>query len=151
MYKLIFLFFIAVLFFGCNEDAPSDQSVDNELIINHLALNEIEAFHYSDGLYYQIECEEAGSEFPNATSLVKVKYKGYLLDGTIIDSSNDEFVDVYLTECIEGLQMGLTLFSRKSNGMLFIPSTLGYGEFETPLVPSYSVLVYEIELKDFTN
>lgn len=151
MKKSIFILLgLIVLIIGCNEDFSNDQSIDNELIINYIAQNNIEAYHYSDGLYYSIVSETQTDSFPDPGSIIEIKYKGFLIDGTVIDSSNNKFVTVNLTECIEGLQLGIPLFTKNSSGKLFIPSHLAYGEFSTNNIPPHSVVIYEIELKDFS-
>jgi len=149
-YSIVLGLFLLLL--GCNDDFTNDQSIDNELIINYIAQNNIEAYHYSDGLYYNtITNEIQSNNYPNPTSTIEVKYTGYLIDGTVIDSSNNKFISVSLTECIEGWQLGIPLLTENSKGMLFIPSNLAYGEFATNSIPPHSVIIYEIELKGFHN
>lgn len=145
----IFILLIGFALVSCDDKLSDNNSIDNEKIINYLAINNIKAYHYTEGLYYNIETDTLTKNYPNSTSEITIKYKGYLLDGTVIDSSNNEFVNINLSECIEGWKLGIPLFNKSSKGTIFIPSALGYGGFATPKVPAYSILIYEIELKDF--
>lgn len=151
MRHIFFLLFVTTFAFACNNSEIDKLSIEEELIINYLAQNNIEASHYSDGLYYTIENETPQDDYPSINSKITVKYKGYLLNGTLVDSSNNKFITVNLRDCIEGWQLGIPLFSNNSKGKLFIPSTMAFGEYSTLGIPPHSILVYDIELKEFKN
>jgi FKBP-type peptidyl-prolyl cis-trans isomerase len=140
-----------LLFWSCS-DMGSQNPVDDEaLVINYLATNNIDAYHYSEGLYFQISQLGTQKRYPNPHAIVTVRYTGYLADGTIFDSSKGKFITIPLSDCIEGWKLGIPLFTKGSSGRIFVPPSLGYNGFELPNVPANSLLIYDIELKDFIN
>ncbi|MEP2059979.1 MAG: FKBP-type peptidyl-prolyl cis-trans isomerase, partial [Maribacter litoralis] len=82
---------------------------------------------------------------PTATSNVTVAYKGYFLNGTVFDQS-EEGITIGLDQVISGWTEGIQLFNEGGNGMLLIPAHLGYGSFDYNGIPGGSVLVFDIEL-----
>jgi len=150
--KQIFILLTFITFaYSCSNSESDKSNIEEELIINYIAQNNLAAFHYSDGLYYSIENETPQKDYPSINSTIKVNYKGYLLNGTVVDSSNNKFINVNLRDCIEGWQLGIPLFSNNSKGKLFIPSSLAFGASSTPQIPPFSILIYEIELKEFKD
>lgn len=117
-------------------------------IQEYLLSNNLTAQSTASGLYYIIENEGDG-EFPMQSSLVTVEYSGYFLNGNIFDGGVLE--NFSLSRVIPGWQQGIPLFSRGGIGKLIIPSHLAYGSSGAGTIPSYSILVFDIELIDFTN
>lgn len=99
------------------------------------------------GLQYRILREGTGPN-PKTGDVVRVHYKGTLLDGSEFDNSYarnkpEEFnVDAVIPGWVEGIKLV------KEGGMieLVIGPELGYGEMATPTIPPYSVLTFEVEL-----
>ena len=120
--------------------------VDDMIIQEYLAENNITAENHSSGLYYRIT-EEGNGRHPNATSYVKVNYKGYLTDGSVFDQNSG--VEFTLNGVIQGWQIGIPLISKGGSGQLFIPSYLAYGRQPRPGIPANSVLIFEVDLLDF--
>jgi FKBP-type peptidyl-prolyl cis-trans isomerase len=86
---------------------------------------------------------------PKATDVVKVHYKGTLLDGTEFDSSykRDEPAVFPLNRVIPGWTEGVQLMKVGGQARLFIPSALAYGEDgQPPVIPPNSTLIFDIEL-----
>ena len=122
-------------------------SVDDEIIQEYLAKNNITAEKHSSGLYYRITTEGNG-QHPNGTSIVLANYKGYLLDGTVFDQG--AAVEFALTRVIPGWQIGIPLLSKGGSGQLFIPSYLAYGSRPpSSAIPRNSVLVFDVDLINF--
>lgn len=117
----------------------------------YLESNNLTAQKTSSNLYYIIETEGDG-EHPNSSSTVQVRYRGYLLDGTVFDETIDEETTSFsLSNLIPGWQEGIPLLSRGGRGKLFLPHTLGYGASppsSSPIEP-YGVIAFDIELVDF--
>lgn len=105
----------------------------------------------ASGLQYQVITEGTGAK-PKASDVVKVHYKGTLLDGKTFDSSYDrgEPVVFPLQGVVPGWQEGLQLMTVGSKYKFWIPAKLGYGEAGTPGGPigPNETLVFEVELQD---
>lgn len=98
------------------------------------------------GLQYEI-IEGFDGEKPNENSVVKVKYRGTLIDGTMFDSSDDEGSHIPLQMVIPGWSEGLQLMSVGSKYRLYIPSTLAYGKNGVQgIIPQYATLIFTVEL-----
>ena len=104
------------------------------------------------GLQYEVLSEGDG-EKPVATDVVKVHYKGTLLDGTEFDSSyaRNEPTTFPLNRVIAGWTEGLQLMSVGSKYKFTIPSELAYGDRDLGKIPANSTLVFEVELLEIQN
>jgi len=96
-------------------------------------------------LYYIIT-EEGTGEHPTATSKVSVFYKGYLTNGNVFDETTNGSESFYLSNLIEGWQIGIPILKEGGSGTFFVPSALGYGSQSTGSIPANSVLIFEISL-----
>ncbi|WP_116769159.1 FKBP-type peptidyl-prolyl cis-trans isomerase [Maribacter litoralis] len=124
---------------------PIDYTETNEAEINaYLEDNSLESQKTASGLHYIKENQGDGA-VPTATSNVTVAYKGYFLNGTVFDQS-EEGITIGLDQVISGWTEGIQLFNEGGNGMLLIPAHLGYGSFDYNGIPGGSVLVFDIEL-----
>ncbi len=118
-----------------------------------------------NGLYYIIETEGTGEATTPGTTMY-VNYAGYLLDGTLFDTSNPEIakannmfnegreygplpVNVGMGQVIPGWDEGLMLLKKGSKGKFLIPSPLGYGETGAGgMIGPNSILVFDVEVTD---
>lgn len=101
----------------------------------------------ASGLQYRVITEGTGKK-PKETDVVKVNYKGTLVDGTVFDSS-----DMHGQPAVFGLQgvipgwtEGLQLMSVGSKYEFLIPSELAYGSRGTQGIKPNSALFFEVEL-----
>jgi FKBP-type peptidyl-prolyl cis-trans isomerase len=104
------------------------------------------------GLQYQVLKPGTGAS-PKATDVVKVHYKGTLLDGTEFDSSykTGEPVEFPLNRVIPGWTEGVQLMKLNGQTRLFVPAELAYGEAGSPpAIPPNSTLIFDIELLGIT-
>ncbi|MGY0557015.1 FKBP-type peptidyl-prolyl cis-trans isomerase [Lysobacter sp. A421] len=106
------------------------------------------------GLQYQVLTEGTGPK-PTVDDLVKVHYKGTLLDGETFDSSYDrgEPAVFPLQQVVPGWQEGIALMPVGSKYRFWIPGELGYGATGTPGGPigPNAVLVFEVELQEIVQ
>jgi len=106
------------------------------------------------GLQYQVITEGTGAK-PKATDVVRVNYKGSLLDGKTFDSSYDrgEPATFPLNQVVPGWQEGIAMMPIGSKYKFWIPANLGYGDKGTPggPIPPNAMLVFEVELLDIVK
>lgn len=105
------------------------------------------------GLQYEVITEgPADGKSPTDTNIVRVHYKGTLLDGSEFDSSyaRNEPAEFPLGEVIAGWTEGVQLMSVGDKFRFVIPPALAYGETGTPGGPigPNEALVFEVELLD---
>lgn len=81
------------------------------------------------GLQYEVLTEGKGKK-PSSTDMVTVDYEGKLVNGKVFDSSykRGEPATFPVNGVIQGWQEALPLMNEGSTWMLFIPSSLAYGE-----------------------
>ena len=131
---------------GCNKESTVDE---DKAIQDYLTANDLTAEKTAEGLYYIITKEGTGDR-ANITSTVTVHYRGYLLDGSVFDSSYDraEKSTFPLANVIEGWQLGIPKLKEGGSGKLLIPSKLAYGERGQPnsIIGANEPLVFDIEL-----
>lgn len=79
---------------------------------------------------------------------VSIRYEGRLIDGTIFDSSiaRNEVKKFEMAQLISGLQQGINLMSVEEKARFFIPAHLAYGDIGAGVIPSASVLIFDVEL-----
>lgn len=99
----------------------------------------------TEGIYYVIDKEGTGAT-PLLTDYINIKFKGYLLDETIISDSKDSAIEFRMNELIEGLKIGLQKFKVGGKGKIILPSAYGFGTQSTTSIPANSMLVFEIDL-----
>lgn len=118
----------------------------------------------ASGLYYQV-LEEGDGPKPEEGQVVQINYAGYLLDGTLFDTSIEEVAkanDKYNpnrdykpfeipygsgARVIQGWIEGIQLMNVGDKYKLIIPPSLGYGSREIPgVIPANSWLVFDVEL-----
>ncbi len=108
----------------------------------------------STGLQYKIITEGTGP-MPTTEDVVKVHYKGTLIDGTTFDSSYDrgEPAQFKLNQVIPGWTIGLQKMKVGSKFMLYVPSEMAYGERVRPGGPigPNQALIFEVELLDIVK
>lgn len=102
----------------------------------------------ASGLQYKVLKEGTGKQ-PKATDKVRCHYEGFLIDGTVFDSSvqRGEPAVFPLDGVIVGWTEGLQLMREGGKYRFFIPYKLGYGEGGAGAsIPPFATLVFDVEL-----
>lgn len=101
----------------------------------------------ASGLQYEVVTAGKGTS-PKASDVVKVHYKGTLLDGSEFDSSykRGEPAMFPVGGVIKGWTEALQLMKPGAKWKLTIPPELAYGEQGRPSIPPNSLLQFEVEL-----
>jgi len=100
------------------------------------------------GLQYQV-LREGNGRRPTAKDSVKCHYEGFLIDGTVFDSSvqRGEPAVFGLQQVIAGWTEGLQLMQEGGKYRFFIPYKLAYGEGGAgQMIPPYAALIFDVEL-----
>ena len=99
------------------------------------------------GLQYQVLREGNGKK-PTAKDTVMCHYEGFLIDGTVFDSSvqRGEPATFPLQQVIAGWTEGLQLMQEGAKYRFFIPYRLAYGEGGTGGIPPFATLIFDVEL-----
>lgn len=143
--SLVFVFFIS-----CGDDDRKAEPIDfretnEQEILAYIEANDLTAQRSDTGLYYVIDEQGTGAQ-PSASSTVTVAYKGYYTNGNVFDQSSSEGISFGLQQVIPGWTEGITYFNEGGNGILLVPSHLGYGSFDTLGIPGGSVLIFDVAL-----
>lgn len=136
---------------------------ENAIIEAYIAENNINATPTDEGVYVEI-VEPGKGEKAQAGQQVKVNYKGYVLDGTVFDTSIEEeakAAGVYSPgrtyepygftmvtgSVIQGWHIGLAELAEGGKAKLIIPSRHAYGaQSRGPVIKANSILVFDVEL-----
>ena len=100
------------------------------------------------GLQYQV-LKEGNGKKPTAKDTVMCHYEGFLIDGTVFDSSvqRGEPATFPLQQVIAGWTEGLQLMQEGAKYRFFIPYRLGYGEGGAgAAIPPFAALIFDVEL-----
>jgi len=100
------------------------------------------------GLQYKVLSEGKGKQ-PTAKDTVMCHYEGFLIDGSVFDSSvqRGEPATFPLQQVIAGWTEGLQLMKEGAKYRFFIPYRLGYGEGGAGAsIPPYATLIFDVEL-----
>lgn len=164
--KIIILTSITILY-GCNNDndlSPEKQLLaDIDIIEQYIADNGLTAVVDPSGLRI-IFNETFGDTKPNPGQLVTVDYVGFLLNGTVFDTSIEQVAidngifsnsrvyqpfefKVGAGQVIQGWDIGIPLMGIGDKATLLIPSGLAYGPFGSgSLIGPNTVIAFDVEL-----
>ncbi|MCW5200540.1 FKBP-type peptidyl-prolyl cis-trans isomerase [Desulfobulbus sp. F4] len=107
----------------------------------------------ASGLQYKMTKEGSGPK-PTASDMIKVHYRGTLLDGKEFDSSHkrNEPAQFRVDQVIPGWTEALQLMNVGSSFELYIPPELAYGDRGAqPVIQPGSLLKFEVELLEIVK
>ncbi len=161
-------FTVKVLNIQTSEEFQKDQAsqgatqkgVDAKTIDKYIADNSLQGKvqKTESGLAYLVQSPGTGGT-PKQGDVVKVHYTGKLLDGKVFDSSvnnpqtGGKPIDfrVGVGMVIPGWEEGIMSMKKGEKRMLIIPSGLAYGTEGSGPIPANSVLLFDVELVDFST
>ena len=99
------------------------------------------------GLSYKIIENGTGDNITD-DDIVKVAYKGSLIDGTVFDDSNGEYREFPVSDVVPGFAEGLKLLNKGGKAIFYIPGNLGYGVKGQPYagIGPNEMLIFEVEI-----
>ena len=122
----------------------------------------------SDSICVKVVVNGTGSGCPLYTDSVSVNYVGRLLpspsypEGFVFDNSNkgSSYEDAFnpnfshptmflVSNNVEGFSTALQKMHIGDRWLIYIPTELGYGAISNPIIPAYSMLTFEVELKAY--
>jgi FKBP-type peptidyl-prolyl cis-trans isomerase FkpA len=141
------------------QQKTAQMPVDDKLIQDYLAKNNIKAEKTASGIYYVISKPGTGATVAPGKK-VSVNYTGKTLDGKMFDSNTDpskghvkpfEFI-AGKNMVIPGWDEGIKLLKKGSKATLFIPSALAYGPRGAggDIGPN-TVLMFDVEVLDIMD
>lgn len=102
-----------------------------------------------NGLKY-IKLNSTEGKPAEAFKTVSVHYTGFLLDGSIFDSSVERGIPFSFVlgkgQVIQGWEQGISKLRVGEKARLVIPSNLGYGERDMGVIPPNATLIFDVEL-----
>jgi len=145
MKSSLYLLLSIFAFLSCSDNDSTFEPQNETDILKYIKDNNLDATKSSSGLYYVIDNEGNGAR-PTSSSNVTVAYKGYFLNGKVFDQSNSGGISFGLNRVITGWTEGITYFKEGGNGVLLVPSNLGYGPNGSLSIPGGAVLVFDVKL-----
>jgi FKBP-type peptidyl-prolyl cis-trans isomerase len=133
---------------SCQKEAIQHRN-DIQLIKDYIEVNSIKAHEDTkSNLFYAIDsvCCDTIAPIAHSGIIVEVKYKAYLLDGTVVYDTGSSSTKIELDESLYGWQLALPKMTINDKMLLLLPSRLAYGEEGHDNIPPNSVLIFDIEL-----
>ena len=107
----------------------------------------------ADGIQYKVITKGEGA-CPQASDIVRVHYKGTLIDGTEFDSSysRGEPAEFPLNRVISGWTKAIQAMPVGSKWIIYLPSKEAYGQRGAGhLIGPNETLIFEVELLDIVK
>ena len=138
--------------------AAQQMPIDDKILQDYFAKNNIKAEKTASGLYYTIQKPGAGAQITKG-QMVAMKYTGKTLDGKAFDSNVDTSVGHHGTDALKftvgmgqmipGVDEGVTMLKKGSKATLYLPSPLAYGaQSPGPNIAPNSVLIFDVEITE---
>ena len=134
--------------------AGKQVEIDEKLLQDYFKANNLKPMKTPAGLYYTIT-EKGKGVMPKTGDKVTMNYTGTTMDGKIFDSNVDpafSHVQPFTFglgqgQVIKGWDEGIALMPVGTKGVLYIPSTMAYGERSpSAAIPPNAVLIFDVEV-----
>lgn len=104
------------------------------------------------GLQYLVMRSGSGKT-PTINDIVKINFKGTLLDGSVFESSMDrgQPASLPVKGVIPGWSEAFLMMKEGQKMRIFVPPSLGYGNMTRPNIPGGSVLIFDLELLEVSK
>tara|TARA_Y100000996_G_scaffold20505_1_gene15054 strand:- start:38 stop:490 length:453 start_codon:yes stop_codon:yes gene_type:complete len=149
--KKLLLFCSFFIIFGCVQDSPNIQQIENlQFFIDNKKNDQV--IEIEPGLQYLVvNSGDPISEPPLLNQTISAHFHGTLTNGEVFWSSLDsEPLKIELSKLIVGCQKAISLMREGDKWMVYIDPTMAYGEDGRPGIPSNSILIFEIELLEIS-
>ena len=125
---------------------PFEEQLDIDILAieAYLNSNSIVTETHNSGIRF-VTTEEGQGPNPSNNNMVKVKYKGQLLDGTVFDENSDG-VSFVLEGLIVAWQLMIPEMKEGGKMTIYAPSVYCYGFNGRGSIPSNANLIFDIEL-----
>lgn len=157
MFKYIFFIFsFFVVLSSCSVEnvAEQEQLNDEAEIQNYITQAKlVNMLKTADGMYYSIK-PSGVTKVAVANDLVTLSYKLYLLDGTLVDSTNapaKQFKSIVYGVSQTIFTPIIQLMKEGDKGTFLLPSSLGFGSISIGNVPTNASLRAEVEVVSIRN
>lgn len=101
----------------------------------------------ASGVQYKILTGSKGKKKPTDNSVVKCRYVGKLIDGSVIDKTDEtKPADINVAGLLPGLKEAVKLMPAGSKWQIVIPPQLAYGDKGNRGVGPNAVLVYDMQI-----
>lgn len=144
------LVLVSIATVACSSNAPqtkAPESVSSQAFLDKAAA-EPGAIRTPSGLVYK-ELQPGTGPSPTASDVVRVNYRGTLMDGTEFDSSykRNEPAEFPLNRVIPCWTEGVQMMKVGGKSKLTCPANIAYGDAGSPpVIPPGATLVFEIQL-----
>ncbi len=140
--------FACAVLFGCAAGlaVPALADANTEYLQKNMARQGVEVTE--SGLQYR-ELRPGTGKQPGVTDVVRVHYRGRLVDGTVFDSSykRGQPAEFRLDGVIPGWTEGVQLMREGAKYEFVIPANLAYGSKGAgDVIPPGATLIFEVEL-----
>ena len=149
--KKLLLFCSFFIIFGCVQDSPNIQQIENlQFFIDNKKNDQV--IEIEPGLQYLVvNSGDPISEPPLLNQTISAHFHGTLTNGEVFWSSLDsEPLKIELSKLIVGCQKAISLMREGDKWMVYIDPTMAYGEDGRPGIPPNSILIFEIELLEIS-
>jgi FKBP-type peptidyl-prolyl cis-trans isomerase FkpA len=144
----LLLLFLSVVLISCSSSGPEATDSAGSKAYLEKAAAMPGAVRTASGLVYR-ELQGGTGASPKATDVVKVHYRGTLVDGAEFDSSykRNEPTTFPLNQVIPCWTEGVQKMKVGGKSQLVCPSSIAYGDRGSPPeIPGGATLIFEIEL-----